>query len=55
MININFGQQMQNPAIQICQEHPECKDCPLLHGQQIQMPTGWIRCETSMIEEKKNE
>ena len=53
MININFGQQIQNPVTQICQQHPECKECPLLNGQQMQIEGVSVRCETSMMKEQK--
>ena len=37
--------------MKICNEHPECKECPLKE-QDIQLQSGLVRCETGRDKQK---
>lgn len=46
-------QQMQQ-AYQECQSHLECKDCPLIHGNPLQINESQLICETGINKEYAN-
>ena len=44
--NININATFNdNEVMQICTQHPECKDCPLKEGD-MNIQNSVVRCET---------
>lgn len=44
-ININNMAAFQQVA-KVCEEHIECKGCPMINGSPMQTQSGQIICET---------